>query len=122
MKNFRQYKRREFLGQISCAGMGYMTLMNSLINLKAINAAAISNSDTNGYKAMVCILQAGGNDSYNTLIPKSNSLHSEYLTTRSNLAIPQADILPLFSPGGSQLDYGVHPTMSGVQGLSLIHI
>lgn len=119
MNKLNQYKRREFLGQISCAGMGYMTLMNSLLNLKAINAASISNSDTigSGYKAIVCILQAGGNDSYNTLIPKNLSLHNQYLTTRSNLAIPRNDVLSLLSPGGSELNYGVHPTMSGVRNL-----
>lgn len=117
MNQFKHYKRREFLGQISCAGMGYMTLMNSLLNLKAMNAAAVSDSSMNGYKAIVCILQAGGNDSYNTLIPKSDSIYNDYLATRSNLAIPQDDILPLLSPGGSTLDYGVHPSMTGVQTL-----
>lgn len=118
MKQFKDVSRREFMGQISCAGMGYMTLMNSLINLKAINAAASSNSSAAGYKAIVCILQAGGNDSFNTLIPRSNIKYNEYATTRSNLAIPQADVLPLYptnSTGGH--DYGVHPSMAGVQGL-----
>jgi len=111
------YKRREFLGQISCAGMGYMTLMNSLINLKAINAASISNSDTKGYKAIVCILQAGGNDSFNTLIPNSPEQYTHYSTSRSNLAIEKSKILPLYSPSGSMLDYGLHPSMNGVQNL-----
>lgn len=118
MKQFKNVKRREFLGQISCAGMGYMTLMNSLINLKAMNASAISNSSAMGYKAIVCILQAGGNDSFNTLIPRSTLKYNEYATTRSNLAIPQADVLPLYptnSTGGH--DYGVHPVMGGVQQL-----
>jgi len=123
MKNFKQYKRREFLGQISCAGMGYMTLMNSLINLKAINAASISNSDTNGYKAIVCILQAGGNDSFNTLIPITD--HAEYVTTRSNLSIPLVDdpgpppvqgVLPLNGSHNGK-SYGVHPSMTGVREL-----
>lgn len=118
MKHFRDVSRREFMGQISCAGMGYMTLMNSLINLKAMNAAAASNSSAAGYKAIVCILQAGGNDSFNTLIPRSTTKYNEYATTRSNLAIPQTDILPLFptnNTGGH--DYGVHPVMGGVQSL-----
>lgn len=118
MKQLKDVSRREFLGQISCAGMGYMTLMNSLINLKAMNAAAISNSSAAGYKAIVCILQAGGNDSFNTLIPRSFVKYNEYATTRSNLAIPQGDILPLYPTnnlGGHE--YGVHPVMGGVQGL-----
>jgi len=119
MKNFKQYRRREFLGQISCAGMGYMTLMNSLLNLKAMNAASISNSSTNGYKAIVCILQAGGNDSFNTLIPITD--HAEYLNTRSNLAIPLNNnngpkVLPLSGTHAGK-SYGVHPMMTGVKSL-----
>lgn len=32
--------RRKFLGQLSCAAIGYTTLYNSVLNLKAINALA----------------------------------------------------------------------------------
>jgi uncharacterized protein (DUF1501 family) len=126
--NPKDYKnivsRRKFMGQISCAGMGYMTLMNSLLNFKAMNAAALSNSSMGGYKAIVCILQAGGNDSFNTLIPISD--YAEYAVTRSNLAIPAYDnndpsnmynvrLLDGTHQGGKQ--YGVHPSLSGVQSL-----
>ncbi len=116
--------RRKFMGQVSCAGMGYMTLMNSLLNFKAMNAAAASNSSMGGYKAIVCILQAGGNDSYNTLIPVSD--YAEYSITRSNLAIPAYNpnnpnavgsvrLLNGTHQGGKQ--YGVHPSLDGVQSL-----
>jgi len=118
------------MGQISCAGMGYMTLMNSLLNFKAMNAAAISNSASGGYKAIVCILQAGGNDSFNTLIPITD--HAEYALTRSNLAIPNYDSGIETEPmnpaylnnvrllsGTHQMgkQYGVHPSLTGVQNL-----
>lgn len=126
--NPKEYKkllsRRNFMGQISCAGMGYMTLMNSLVNLKAMNAAAVSNSSMNDYKAIVCILQAGGNDSYNTLVPVSD--YAEYAITRSNLALPAYNsndpnnagnvrLLNGTHQGGKQ--YGVHPSLAGVQNL-----
>ncbi len=112
------------MGQISCAGMGYMTLMNSLLNFKAMNAAAVSNSSMGGYKAIVCILQAGGNDSFNTLIPITD--YAEYAVTRSNLAIPAYDpndpsaltnvrLLNGTHQQGKQ--YGVHPSLAGVQQL-----
>ena len=111
----KRLSRRHFMGQISCAGMGYMTLMNSLLNFKAINAAAVSNSSPmDDYKAIVCILQAGGNDSFNTLIPRTD--HGQYSTTRSNLAIPLGDILPLTGLHNNK-SYGVHPSLSGVRDL-----
>jgi len=98
MSDYNNLSRRKFIGQASCAGMGYMTFMNALLNFKALNAAAISNSSVNDYKAMVCILQAGGNDSYNMLIPRNNAKYNEYAATRSNLAIPQS-VQNLFNTG-----------------------
>lgn len=100
----------------SCAGMGYMTFMNTLLNLKGLNAAAISNSsvaDGNGYKAIVCILQAGGNDSYNMLIPTDSSRNADYNTIRTNMAINSGinNIFPTNTPAGET--YGVHPSMGG---------
>ncbi len=81
--------RRRFLGQASCAGLGYLTFMNTLLNLKAINAAAISNSSVadnfNDYKAIVCILLAGGNDSFNMLVPYNTQHYDEYVTARQGL-------------------------------------
>lgn len=60
--------RRSFLGHAACAAMGTNTFMNTLVNLMSTNALAgeqakYTNSDD--YKALVCILLAGGNDSYN---------------------------------------------------------
>jgi len=108
--------RRNFMRAASCAGMGYMTFMNTLLNLKSLNAAAISNSsvaDGSGYKAIVCILQSGGNDSYNMLIPTDSSRNSDYHAIRTNMAISSGinDIYPTNTPGGET--YGVHPSMGG---------
>ena len=94
MKKNNKHKmgRRKFLGTASCAALGYTTLFNTLVNLKTINAAAANNSFVrfnNDYKAMVCILLAGGNDSFNMLLPKGSPEYDEYATTRSNLAIAQ---------------------------------
>lgn len=117
-KDHKDISRRKFLGQASCAALGTSTLFSSLINLKALNAAVIDNSMLNSnYKAMVCLLMGGGNDSFNMLIPRGNTEYGQYALTRSNLAIPQTDILPItaLSPDG-QL-YGVHPAMSQVQSM-----
>ncbi|ULC60817.1 DUF1501 domain-containing protein [Flaviramulus sp. BrNp1-15] len=110
--------RRKFLGQ-SCAALGYTTLFSSLINLKAMAASAVDNSPLitvgGDYKALVCVMLAGGNDSFNMLIPKGNSEYNEYATTRSNLAIPQNDILQINPNTTDGRVFGVHPSMADMQ-------
>lgn len=100
----------------SCAGMGYLTFMNTFLNLKALNASSISNSSVtggSGYKAIVCILKSGGNDSYNMLIPTDTARNDAYNAIRTNMAITSGihDIYPTNIPGGES--YGVHPAMGG---------
>ncbi|MCH2215593.1 MAG: DUF1501 domain-containing protein [Flavobacteriales bacterium] len=85
--------------------------------MKAIASAALDKKgDFNDYKALVCILLDGGADSHNMLIPRGNFEYGNYLTTRSNLAIPQSQVLPLngFASGQS---FGVHPDMPQIQNL-----
>jgi len=71
---------------------------------------------TGTYKAMVCILLSGGNDSYNMLIP-TGAAYSEYSTVRTNLAIPENEILGLnpLTSGGTPL--GLHPSMPEIHQL-----
>jgi len=111
--------RRKFIGQASCAALGSVTFLNTLMNLKSLNAAAISNSSIeNGpYKALVCLFQSGGNDSFNMLLPRTGSRYNEYAATRTNLAVPLADILPLNYSDSSGYQYGLNPQMPGLQGL-----
>lgn len=112
--------RRKFLGQLSCATLGYTTLYSSLINLRAINAAAMADSATataGNYKAMVCVLLAGGNDSFNMLVPTDQPLYTSYQRARSNLAIPRQQLLNLHSPHLSTGNFGVHPGMPEIQSL-----
>lgn len=123
----KKFDRREFLGQASCAGLGYLTFMNSLLNLKGINASAISNSSVNGfndYKAIVCVLLAGGNDSYNMLMPYDSTHHGYYVTARSGLAgsgglaIPRSQLgntILNYSPGTEQ--WALHPSMTAFKDL-----
>ncbi len=111
--------RRKFLGN-SCAAIGYTTLFSSLINLKAFAAATLDNSSTiaaGDYKALVFIALAGGNDSFNMLIPRGNTEYGEYAATRSNLAIPQNDILPINPITTDGRLFGLHPSMTGIQNL-----
>lgn len=111
----KNISRRKFIGQASCAALGSTTLLSTLCNLKYMNAASIANSSTllgNDYKAMVCILLSGGCDSFNMLIPREQGEYNDYSITRSELAIPINEILAL-----NNSNYGVHPSMTGVQNL-----
>lgn len=112
-----QYTRRAFLGK-ACAAVGYTTLFSSLINLKAMAAAAFDKSTPGDeYKAMVFILLHGGNDSYNMLIPRSAAAYNEYAATRSNLAIPQNELLPINPLVPDERFFGLHPDLAGIQQL-----
>jgi uncharacterized protein (DUF1501 family) len=113
-----EMNRRKFIKQASCAALGSSTLLSTLANLYMTNALANSSSAScSDYKALVCILLAGGNDSFNMLVPRSNSEYGHYSTTRSSLALPQNDLLNInpITPDGA--DYGLNPSMGGLQAL-----
>ncbi len=112
----RKISRRNFLGEASCAAIGTTTLFSSIFNLGMANALSRPMfRPTGDYKAMVCILLSGGNDSYNMLIPNGDE-YAEYSTVRSNQAIPQNDILGLnpLTPG---MQLGIHPALTQVKSL-----
>ncbi len=117
--------RRSFLGQASCAAVGGTSFLSSVLNLGAINTLAarphiLDNSQD--YKALVCILLAGGADSYNMLVPTESSEYADYVATRSpSIALSNApannEILPLnYAPPGGRT-FGVHYGMPDVQQL-----
>ncbi|MFT6998306.1 MAG: hypothetical protein ACJAQ4_002067 [Cryomorphaceae bacterium] len=110
--------RRTFLRNSGCAALASTTMLSSLVNMKAIAAATLDKKEEFGdYKALVCILLAGGADSHNMLIPRGANEYNEYLTTRSNLAIPQSQILPLNHPPINGKLFGVHPEMPQTRSL-----
>ncbi len=112
--------RRKFLGTASCAAVGTSTFFSTLLNLgMTSNAAAhsLTNTKDKDYKALVCVLLAGGNDSFNMLIPNDEASYAEYKTTRANLAIKQDRILGLNPLVTNQPKLGVHPSMPEVQAL-----
>lgn len=63
-------------------------------------------------KSLVFIMLDGGNDSYNMLIPTSNSDYNEYKQSRGSLAIDQAELLSLnnFTDGNNK-SFGLHPSL-----------
>ena len=123
----KKLNRRKFLTDIGlgCAHVGAVSFLSGMTNMGLLQAAASANrswvtsSPTNGnYKALVCILLSGGNDSFNMLIPKDNDSYNDYAATRTNIAIDQSELLainPLNISGGKE--FGLHPSMPKIKQL-----
>jgi uncharacterized protein (DUF1501 family) len=123
--------RRQFIGQASCAAVGSTAILSTILNLRmAASAAAQTISaappNTDDYRALVCLFFAGGQDSYNMLVP-AGSEHATYLTTRGGvhddavnpggLGLPKDQLLALPSGAYGPMLLGLHPSMSGVRNL-----
>jgi uncharacterized protein (DUF1501 family) len=118
--------RRRFLAGAGATGLGATGMGVMAANLEAMAAAATAASAqaggaaNTGYKALVGILLAGGNDSFNMLVPGPNppggsqvASHSDYVTARTSMALPLSDLLTLGTDGA----YLLHDAMPGVRGL-----
>jgi uncharacterized protein (DUF1501 family) len=101
-------KRRDFLQHA-----GALAGTAALGQLGVLAAHAASSSD---YKALVCIFLYGGNDANNTIVPLDTAGYANYAQTRSYLALPQAQLLPLAVASGAP-QYGLHPALPGLQSL-----
>lgn len=110
--------RRKFIGQLGCAAMGATTFLSTITQLNLLNAAsALAPPPPGDYKALVCVLLAGGNDSYNMLVPRNGSFYTEYSNIRSNLALAQGALLPLNYTDSQGKQFGLHPSLTQAQQL-----
>lgn len=121
---FKKYSRRSFIEQLGlgCAHVGATTLLSGITSMGLFNASASANKSwvdgtCNEYKALVCILLAGGNDSFNMLVPKSQDAYNKYASARTNIALPRSSLLSInpLNPDGTT--YGLHPSLQNVQRL-----
>lgn len=104
------YSRRRFLQQSGLLGLAAGAQLSALTR-----AARAAPGDD--YKALVCILLAGGADSFNMLIPYDQGRYDAYASMRADLALARADVLPLGFAGGDGRTFAVHPGLSEVRGL-----
>lgn len=107
------HSRRGFL-RCSAYGLGAAALLTGFDRFKLINAMAQGGGGAD-YKALVSIFLFGGNDGNNTFVPLETGAYNAYATVRGALAIPQANLLPVTTPGGAS--YGLHPGMPELQAL-----
>jgi len=118
--------RRKFIHQASCAAVGSSTLFSTLANLMMTNSLSSPklNSSSTGYKAMVCILLAGGNDSFNMLVPHKKfssgsppGSYNEYADARGNMALSHSSLRQLNFTAQNGNTYGVHNSMPNTRNL-----
>ncbi len=106
--------RRKFLGQASCAAVGSTAFLSTALNLGVINTAAarphIINS-AGDYKALVCVLLAGGCDSHNMLVPTTTSEYNAYTSIRGDLALPTSSLQEITPNNTGGKTYGIHEGM-----------
>jgi uncharacterized protein (DUF1501 family) len=113
--------RREFIKKsgftmltVGLSGPAFFRSLNLAANSVLTQAAALSTNDN----ILVVIQLAGGNDSINTVIPRSGRLRSDYESLRgATLEIPVADILPIIESDAAGNLLGFHPSLSHIKNL-----
>ncbi len=127
--------RRNFLKTAGCGAMSSATMLNTIVNLGAIKGALanthFADTQTEDYKALVCVVLSGGIDSYNLLIPRGTTVggdngYNDYMAMRTDLGINNVNnLLALNNPqlvgirgkSSAYSSFGLHPMMSGMQTL-----
>jgi len=88
--------RRKFIKQTICAALGGASVYSALGQLQLLQAATRANYSfpPGDYKALVCVFLYGGNDSFNTIVPYTQSAYDAFYGNtgvRPKLAIPRAN-------------------------------
>jgi uncharacterized protein (DUF1501 family) len=106
------FTRRDFLRTGCCTAAGAAAAA-TISRLGLMNVFAQSSTP---YQALVCIFLFGGNDGNNTIIPYDSAGYLNYASLRSQLAIPQSQLLPI-QPASQSLPFALHPTLTEVRNL-----
>ena len=114
---FLHGSRRQFLRQAACAALGASGIVNTIWDLRRINAATAANRTPTDYKALVCLFLYGGNDSNNLLVPTDTADYRSYASARADLALSRSSLLPITCRTSDGRTYGLHPSMPELQGL-----
>jgi len=108
----KQQQRRQFLKKLAL-GIGSTSLLATQGKLQLIQSAmAADYSGFTDHKSLVCVYLAGGNDSFNMMVPYQQSAYDQYKTSRAGMALARNTLLPLT---GDQQAF--HPSMPDLQNL-----
>ena len=114
----RPLNRREFISQASCAAVGSTALFSTLLTLRLANSLAAQTVSTSGdYRALVCLFLAGGNDSFNMLVPTTSGEYEAYAKKRGPLALTKETLLEITPSNLGGRTLGIHPAMPEVRDL-----
>lgn len=82
--------------------------------LGAAGAGGAAQAQSTGYKALVCVFMAGGNDGHNMVVPQSTAAFNAYRTIRGGLALPNGDatLTTVTTPGG--VPYGLNSGLNAI--------
>jgi uncharacterized protein (DUF1501 family) len=109
----KPHSRRAFLGAAGASAAGFLLARPR----EALGQMVGGSAPFADYRALVCVFLFGGNDSFNMLVPRSSAEYNAYLASRQNMAVAQADLLPITSLNPDGALYGVHPSMAGLKAL-----
>jgi uncharacterized protein (DUF1501 family) len=99
--------RRAFIKSISA--------MASLPLLGGVMQAANAAGPFDDYRALVVLFLYGGADNHNMIIPLGSD-YAAYSRARSNLAIPQDNVIPI-TAGVSGRSFGMHPNLRALSAI-----
>jgi uncharacterized protein (DUF1501 family) len=109
--------RRAFLGAMGGGIVAATPLVGAVASLgRAAGAAAQGLGGGDDARTLVCILLAGGNDSFNMVVPRDPAEYADYLAARSDLALDRESLLEI-RPRSLDRAFGLHPRMPEVQAL-----
>ena len=102
------FSRRAFLRRSVASTAAFTLTGTSLLQLGT--AAHAQSAD--GYRALVCILLAGGADSFNMLVPTDDDGYAEYAGIRSDLALGRESLAPLGGTHQGGRTFGLHEALA----------
>jgi len=106
--------RRDFL-RWSAAGAISAGAFRALTSGNLLHAAAQGGAGT--YRALVVVYLAGGNDSYNLVVPTNGQDYGDYAASRQNLAVPLGELLDISAATKEGRTWGMHPAAAELRTL-----
>ena len=105
--SYNRNSRRDFLRKLACVACSGGTAA-MIPQLRMIGSALANTNSLTGYKALVCVYLAGGNDAWNLVVPFDNARYNVYANSRSGVysvggANPNPGGLGLPQPTGGQI-------------------